>query len=183
MIANTQPRITLRPWLASDYHDFAALNADPEVMAYFPRCLNREESDAMADLICEEITTRGFGFWVVALKDSNQFIGITGLHAVKPTLSFAPAIEIGWRLAKAYWGKGYATEAAHLALSCAFDELQLTNVVSFTSCINHPSEAVMKKLGMHKQPDHFYHPDLPSSHPLCEHVLYRISQQQWQQNR
>jgi RimJ/RimL family protein N-acetyltransferase len=103
------------------------------------------------------------------------FIGFAGLAVPRFTAAFTPCVEIGWRLAVEHWGKGYATEAARLALAYGFETAGLAEIVSFTTVANLRSRAVMERLGMHRDPaDDFDHPSLPDGHPLRRHVLYRI---------
>lgn len=173
------PRLLLRQWRPEDRVPFAELNADPDVMAYFPQCLNRSQSDALAAR-CEDMIARdGWGFWAVEHRGDGAFLGFVGLHRINDGLPFAPCVEIGWRLAARYWERGYATEAAQAALSFAFNELQLAEVVSFTTVNNRRSRAVMERLGMSATPDTFNHPALPPDSPLRQHCLYRITAQQW----
>lgn len=172
-------RLRLRHWRRSDVKAFAQLNADPEVMRYFPRVLSRDDSDQMAGAIQALIVAKGWGFWAVEVKGGPEFIGFVGLHQPDIGLPFEPCTEIGWRLARPYWGQGYATEAANRALAFAFDELTLEEVVSFTSTHNLPSMKVMARLGMQDTGETFFHPDLPQEHKLAEHVLYKITAQSW----
>ena len=111
----------------------------------------------------------------------RDFIGFVGLHLPQDHLPCSPCVEIGWRLANPYWGKGYASEAVTAALGYAFTELQLDEVLSFTAVANLPSEAVMKRIGMINNGNNFMHLDIEASHPLCEHVLYRINGADWEQ--
>jgi len=113
------------------------------------------------------------------MPGQHKFMGFVGLHTPSDALPFAPCVEIGWRLAKPHWGKGYATEAAMASLNFAFAELSLNQVVAFTAVANNRSQAVMQKLGMTNTGNNFMHPDIELSHPLCEHVLYKISYSQW----
>jgi RimJ/RimL family protein N-acetyltransferase len=141
-------RLKLRQWKKEDWPLFAAINADPEVMEYFPRTLRDRESNQMANKIHALIAERGWGFWAVEIKKIQQFIGFVGLHEPSPELPFTPCVEIGWRLAKKYWGCGYATEAAQAALEVAFEQLHLTQVYAFTAVNNLRSRAVMERLNM-----------------------------------
>lgn len=173
-------RLILRPWQESDLEPFAALNADPRVMEYFPALLTRAESAALAKRISDAFHEQGWGFWSASAPHVAPFIGCIGLS--KPTFQahFTPTVEVGWRLAFDYWGKGYATEGAKAALSYGFTTLHLPEIVSFTPVENMRSRQVMEKLGMHRDArDDFDHPTLPESHPLRRHVLYRISQAEW----
>ena len=177
-------RLYLRQWQASDFATFADMNADPEVMQYFPKLLTPKVSDIIANKCQQLIADNGWGLWAVSLKvdeeNSGGFIGFVGLNDTHADMSFAPAVEIAWRLSKEHWGQGYATEAARASLNFAFTELGLEEVVSFTAVINKRSQLIMQRIGMTDTQDNFYHPALKSTHPLAEHVLYKISRQQWQ---
>lgn len=173
-------RLLLRQWRGRDLPVFAKLNADPEVMAYFPKTLNSDESDAMAQKCESLISAKGWGFWATEIKESGEFIGFVGLHTPTATLPFLPCVEIGWRLLRKYWGNGYASEAAKAALKYSFEILCLNEVVSFTTVSNTRSQAVMQRLGLCNTQQNFEHPDLPKGHPLSEHVLYKLTQSEWQ---
>ena len=177
-------RLYLRQWQPSDFAVFAQMNADPEVMRYFPKLLSATVSDTIANKCQQLIKDNGWGFWAVSVKTglekSDPFIGFVGLNQTHPDMAFAPCVEIAWRLNKDYWGQGYATEAAKAALKFAFDELGLDEIVAFTAVINQPSQQVMKRIGMINTQDNFYHPALEPSHALAEHVLYKMTWQQWQ---
>jgi RimJ/RimL family protein N-acetyltransferase len=168
-------RLILRGWRPSDVAEFARLNADPQVMEYFPKCLSRFESDALAEQIRRHFDEHGFGLWAVEVTSDASFIGFVGLATVRFQAQFTPAVEIGWRLARAHWGRGYATEAAKRVLAFAFDVLELPAIVSFTAVNNRRSRAVMQRIGLsHDRGDDFEHPALPSGHPLRRHVLNRL---------
>jgi RimJ/RimL family protein N-acetyltransferase len=168
-------RLILRHWCPADRAPFAALNADPAVMAWLPSTLTTAESDALADAIEANITGRGFGLWALEIPGVTPFAGFVGLSVPSFTAPFTPCVEIGWRLATAHWGHGYATEAARAVLVHAWDVVGLDDVVSFTTVGNVRSRAVMERLGMRHAPaDDFEHPRLPPEHPLRPHVLYRI---------
>ena len=169
-------RVLLRPWRDADRAPFAALNADPGVMAFFPRRLTHPESDALVDRILDHFARYGFGSWALELPGVTPFAGFVGLAVPGFTAHFTPCVEIGWRLAVGHWGRGYATEAARLVLAHAFGPLGLTEVVSFTAEGNRRSRAVMERLGMrHDAAEDFDHPGLPDGHPLRWHVLYRLA--------
>lgn len=168
-------RLLLRPWKDSDKDAFAQLNCSENVMEFFPSTLTREESDALADSIIEHITDTGWGLWAAEEKNSGNFIGFIGLSRYEGNTHFSPAIEVGWRLLDSYWGKGYAPEGARAALDYAFNQLDLDEVVSFTSSTNQKSRRVMEKIGMTYDPtDDYDHPKISDGHPLQRHVLYRI---------
>jgi RimJ/RimL family protein N-acetyltransferase len=171
-------RLLLRPWRESDREPFAALNADPAVMEYFAKPLDRSESDAMVARIMDHFDSHGFGFWAVEARNVGDLIGMVGLAIPRFETHFTPCVEIGWRLAREHWGKGYATEAARAALRYGFERLGLGEIVAFTVPQNARSRAVMDKLGMTRSPaDDFDHPSLPEEHPWRRHVLYRVRQE------
>lgn len=166
----------LRPWRDEDLEPFAVLNADPCVMRHFPKPLARAESDAQAERIRSAIADRGWGLWALECPGVAPFIGFTGLSVPGFDALFTPCVEIGWRLARAYWGQGYATEAARAALDYGFGKLGLEEIVAFTACSNARSIAVMRRIGMtNNSADDFLHPLLPEGHPIRPHVLFRIA--------
>lgn len=178
MITIRTPRLVLRPWCESDFAPFAALNADPRVMEWFPALQTREESDKMAArcLHCE----KEWGLWAVSEIGGADFIGFIGLNEVTFIEHFTPAVEIGWRLAHAYWGKGYATEGARASLQYGFEVLQLPEIVSFTAVQNQRSRAVMERIGMHYDLEgDFNHPRVPAGNKVRRHVLYRLTKEEW----
>lgn len=166
------PRVTLRPWRADDVESFALMNADPRVMEFLPALLSRDEAAQMIARAQGAIEERGWGMW--ALQVDGRCIGFTGLGIPRFDAPFMPCVEVGWRLAHDAWGRGYATEAARLALRYGFDELHLAEIVSYTTVNNLRSRRVMERLGMTRDPaDDFLHPSLVG-HPLQPHVLYRL---------
>jgi len=176
-------RLTLRQWKAEDYPLFAKINADPETMKFYQRNLAENESIEMANKLRDLISQRGWGLWAVEKLDSNEFIGFVGLHEPVYDLPMTPCVEIGWRLDRQYWGNGYATEAAKAALRYAFEVIGLSEVYSFASTGNTKSYAVMQRLNMFDTESNFEHPMFPEGHELSEHVLYKITKEQWQQDR
>lgn len=176
-------RLILRPWKEEDLEPFAQLNADPRVMEYFPATLSRQESDEMMKRMQTKIEERGWGWWAVSLATDGKFIGFIGMNDVtQATLPahFTPAVEIGWRLAYPFWGKGYAVEGALACLKYGFETLNLEEIVAFTAVQNMRSRKVMEKIGMRHDPkDDFDHPKLPDGHTLKRHVLYRINHSEW----
>jgi ribosomal-protein-alanine N-acetyltransferase len=181
-------RLLLREWRASDRAPFSRMNADPRVTEFLPSTLSRAESDALAERIEAHFRERGFGLYAAELRkelrdeargdkcaSTGQFIGWIGLSVPGFEAHFTPCVEIGWRLAADYWGRGLATEGAHEVAKHAFGELAFDELVSFTVAANVRSTRVMQKLGMtHNPTDDFDHPLLPPGHPLGRHVLYRL---------
>ena len=168
-------RLRVRSWRDDDFEPYAALNADPRVMEYFPSVLTREESQTRFALGQARMAQQGYGLWPVEVIGGAPFIGMVGLANPDFSAPFLPAVEVGWRLAAPHWGQGYATEAARAVLAYGFEQLGLPEIVSFTTVANARSRRVMDKLGMRRAPgDDFLHPKLPDGHPLQPHVLYRL---------
>ena len=166
------PRLLLRPFTTDDLEPFAALNAHPLVVEWLGE-RTRAESDALTERINAEIEREGWGFWALEVVGGESLIGMAGLHRVDPSFPFAPAVEIGWRLHPTHWGHGYATEAAAAALNHGFAG-GLEEIVAFTAAGNLRSQAVMRRIGMVRDPAaDFDHPALPVDSPLRPHVLYR----------
>lgn len=183
-------RLLMRPWREADLEPFAALNSDPEVMEHFPGPLTAEETAAFVERIEERFVESGWGLWAVAMAGgsahgvgagrSAPFIGFVGLWPadhVQPGM-----VEVGWRLSRAAWGRGYAPEAATEALRFGFEDLELAEIVSFTVPQNVNSRRVMEKIGLRRRPDRdFDHPNVdPEHHPeLVHHVLYSLDRRDW----
>jgi RimJ/RimL family protein N-acetyltransferase len=173
------PRLLLRQWRESDREPYAALNADPRVMRFFPGAQSREVSDRSIDVWRAEMVERGWSNWAVEVVESGAFAGFIGLSVPKRALPFTPCVEVGYRLAQDYWGQGYATEGAKAALDVGFKKLGLEEIVSFTAIVNLPSRAVMQRIGMINANEDFDHPALPKGSELRRHCLYRIGRKRW----
>jgi RimJ/RimL family protein N-acetyltransferase len=173
-------RLRLRDWRDEDLEPFAAMNADPEVMRFFPSVIDRAESDAGAGRIRAAFDVRGWGFWAAECKDDGRFIGFIGLNVPTWEAHFTPCVDVGWRLARPYHGRGLATEGARRALEFGFRELGLAEIVSITVPDNAPSRNVMHKLGMqHDVGGDFDHPRIAPDSPRRRHVLYRLSREHY----
>ncbi len=169
-------RTLLRDWRDDDLALFAKLNADEEVMRWFPSVLSREQSDASATKIRSRLAEVGWGLWALEVPGVSPFCGFVGLNTVPFEASFTPAVEIGWRLDRPWWGHGYASEAARACLDHAFGPLGLSEIVSFTITLNARSRAVMERLGMKHDPaGDFDHPGIPVGSSVRPHVLYRLA--------
>ncbi|MBA3324547.1 MAG: GNAT family N-acetyltransferase [Rhodobacteraceae bacterium] len=169
-------RLILRPWRAADIGAFAAMNADAEVMAHFPKRLTRADSAAMMARVQDHFGRHGFGFGAVERKADRVVLGMAGLAAATFEAPVTPCVEVGWRLARAHWGMGYATEAARGWLAHGFDALALREIVAFVVPANLRSQAVMTRLGMRRDPGRdFEHPALPEGHVLRPHWLYAVA--------
>jgi len=173
-------RLCLLAWHERHMAPFAAMNADPEVMQYFPATLTEEQTRAGVEIWRTQFAERGWSNWAVELKQSGEFIGFIGLSIPRRPLPFSPCVEVGWRLARRFWGHGYATEGGKASLAVGFERLGITEIVSFTSLANLPSRAVMERIGMRNTRRDFDHPAVPDGSPLRRHCLYAITSVQWQ---
>ncbi len=168
-------RTLLRQWQDSDLDDWVALNADPAVRRHFPALLTRDEALGEAERMRSALARRGWGAWALEVPGVLPFAGFVGLMVPAWSAHFTPAVEIGWRLARAAWGAGYASEAAAAAAAFALQQLQLDELVAITVPGNEPSRRVMNRIGMqHDEDGDFAHPRLAADHPLSRHVLYRL---------
>ena len=173
-------RLILRPWRESDRAPFAAINADPAVMTYFPALMTREESDAALARFQAAYDRDGFGFLGAELRTTGEFAGIIGAQTMRdavPNLP-QPAVEIGWRLPHAMHRQGLATEGARATVDFCFRTLNLHEVVAVTALGNSASRRVMEKLGMTYRSDlDFNHPRMPAGHAHQRHALYQLLNQ------
>lgn len=173
-------RLVLRQWRQEDYAPYAAMNADREVTAFLAASPDRRESKAVATYFHAMIAWRGWGIWAVERKADGVFIGSVGLHVPRMRLPFSPCVGLGWRLAKAFWGKGYATEAAGRAMRFGFEVLALPEIVAFASVKNARSAAVMRRLGMATDPAwDFGYPGRQKDSQIYRYCLYRMQRQVW----
>lgn len=170
----TTERLLMRRWRDADREPFATLNADPEVMRHFPSTLDRAASDAFVDRIEARFEKQGFGLWALEVRETGRFIGFTGLNPMPTGVPGEGGLEVGWRLDRAAWHQGYATEAARTALDLGLGALRLPEIWSMTAVLNTPSIAVMERLGMQRYAT-FEHPAVPEGHPARPHVVYRAT--------
>ncbi len=166
-------RLILRDWRDSDRAPFAAMNADAEVMRYFPTVQSREQSDASVDRIAAHFEQYGFGLFALQEKDGRAFVGFTGFQTVTVESPIKGELEIGWRLARAWWRRGLAFEAASACLEWIGRKGTMARIVSMTAAVNAPSRGLMEKLGLTHRPEFdFDHPQIEPSSPLARHVVY-----------
>jgi RimJ/RimL family protein N-acetyltransferase len=173
------PRLLLRHWREADLAPFAAMNADPRVMEFYPTVLTRAESDRFVrERVLPQFAQRGYGLWAVEVPGVAPFAGYVGLLEQTFASPFTPCLEVGWRLDARYWDRGYATEGARAALSYGFGPAGLAEILSFTATVNLRSIAVMERLRMVRA-GAFDHPLLAPGHPLRPHVAYRHTAESW----
>ncbi|WP_329621328.1 GNAT family N-acetyltransferase [Streptomyces sp. NBC_01255] len=167
-------RLLLRRWRESDLEPWAEMNADPEVRRYLGEPLTREQSDAVVAGMRAAFDERGFGWWALEVRETGEFVGRVGLDVIGEDMPF-PGVDIGWRLVRSAWGHGYATEAAVACLAFGFETLGLREVLASTTVDNVRSQAVMRRIGMTRDPaDDFEDPSVPEG-PLRRCVLYRAT--------
>jgi RimJ/RimL family protein N-acetyltransferase len=166
-------RLVMRRWRDADRDAFAAMNADPVVMRYFPATLDRAASDAYLDQMENLFGRQGFGLWALEVAGTAEFIGFTGLNPMPAGVPGEGGMEVGWRLARRAWHHGYATEAAAAAVDVAFHGAGLDEIWSMTAVLNEASQAVMRRLGMTPY-RRFDHPRITAGHPLRPHIVYRL---------
>ncbi len=166
----TTERLGLRNWKKTDLELFSQLNQDAQVMKHFPKPLTEKETSDFIDRLQKHYKTYGYCYFATEILESQEFIGFIGLAYQKYKTPFTPATDIGWRLKPSAWGKGYATEGAKRCLNYAFEDLQLPKIISTCTLRNHPSENVMRKIGM-KKAGTFKHPNL-KEYPAYEDCLW-----------
>jgi len=167
-------RLVMRRWRDADREPFAALNADPQTMRFFPGTLDRAASDKIVDRIEQRFEALGFGMWALEIASTGQFIGFTGLNPLPEGMPGGGGTEVGWRLARTAWHHGYATEAARTALDVAFGILQMAEIYSITAVVNEPSRAVMRRLGF-TEFARWDDPRIPEGNPLRPHLAHRLA--------
>ncbi|MBR0691040.1 GNAT family N-acetyltransferase [Bradyrhizobium manausense] len=173
-------RLLLRPWTDSDRPPFAEMSRDPTVMEHLRPLATREASDAWIDFQINHQSAHGFCLWAVESRAFGIFMGAVGLSRIGFVAGFTPSVEVGWRLARPFWGQGFAVEAARASIQFGFDEIRLAEIVAHAGVRNVRSRHVMTRLGMsHDSADDFDHPRIPEGDPLRRQVLYRLRREVW----
>ena len=174
-------RLLLRRWRDEDRAPFVAINRDPVVMEHFQGLTPPDVSNDFIDRIEAHWDAHGWGLWAVEVPGVAPFIGSAGLWPATQVLGWESR-EVGWRLARASWGQGYATEGAREALRFGFEDHGFDEIVSFTVPANVRSIAVMERIGLVRDGDgDFDHPrvDAAAYPHLVRHVLYRMPRAAW----
>lgn len=173
-------RLILRGWREQDRAPFAAMSADPEVMRHLGGPVDREASDAAIDRLDAVEAAQGHTFWAIERKSDAAMIGFCGLRRGGHEGTPVPdELEIGWRLAREAWGRGFAREAAQACLDWGWTNREAGRIAAWTVPANRASWGLMLRLGMVPRPElDFDHPQFPSGHPLCRHVVYTLERPQ-----
>lgn len=180
MVPDATARIVLRTWRDVDLGPFIEMSGNPEVMKYLRPLASGDACKAWMDFQVAHQKAHGFCLWAAELRESGRFVGAIGLLRVGFSAHFTPAVEIGWRIAREFWGRGYATEAARAALQFGFAVTELSEIVAHAGIANIRSHRVMTKLGMScDRADDFDHPRLRDGDPLRRQVLYRLTRKDW----
>ena len=150
VISISTPRLVLRRWREDDVAPMSAINADPEVMRWIGDGSVRDEQQTKAGIEAWERKwdRHGFGLFALELRATGELIGFAGLNVPESLPEVMPAVEIGWRLGRPFWGCGLATEAARAALRFGLIDRGLEQIVSIAQVGNDASERIMTKLGM-----------------------------------
>jgi RimJ/RimL family protein N-acetyltransferase len=164
-------RLILRNWQEDDIPPFIEMCADRSTMEFISSPLTPEETRMTIGRIRDHFKKHGFGLYAIEKRNTETFIGFTGFMIPNFEHFFTPCVEIGWRIKSDECKQGYATEAAIACLGFGFRELAFEKIYSFTSIHNLASQRVMQKINLQYRGT-FYHPKLPASHFLSEHVLY-----------
>jgi RimJ/RimL family protein N-acetyltransferase len=137
-------RLTLRMLHASDFEEYWEVHRDPEVTRYTTRTqLTRMEAWRHLATIVGHWHLRGFGMWGVFENETNRFCGRVGFHEPDGW----PDFELGWTFGRAFWGKGYASEAAARCVRYAFEELGRDHLISLIDPANVASIKVAERIG------------------------------------
>jgi len=169
-------RLILRTWKHEDADTYYQINQDPKVIELLPGPLTMGQINDFISAVNKQQEKQGYTLWAVELKETGDFMGFIGLNYIDWESHFTPTVEVGWRLGSQYWGKGYATEGAHASLAYGFNRGRLKEIVAFTVPKNVRSIRVMEKIGLKRDVNGgFAHPKLPPDHPFSQHVLYRLT--------
>lgn len=169
-------RLILRTWRKEDAQTYFQINEDPKVAEFVRGPLTMEQINDFITAVNKQQEKHGYTLWAVQLKETGELMGFIGLNYTDWEAHFTPAVEVAWRLGSQYWGKGYATEGAKASLDYGFKQCGLKEIVSFTVPLNIRSIRVMEKIGLKRDMNgDFVHPKLSADHPLSQHILYRLT--------
>jgi RimJ/RimL family protein N-acetyltransferase len=171
-------RLGFRNWTEKDLTEFAKINADLDVMEYFPEPLTENETSDFITRLQNHYEKNGYNYFATEILKTGELIGFIGFAYQDYETEFTPATDIGWRLKKTAWGNGYATEGAKKCLEYGFNKLNLGKIISVFTEKNIKSENIMKKIGM-KKVGEFNHPKLKEYPEYEKCVCYEINKNMW----
>ena len=169
----TSARLGFRNWSSADLPGLTTINQDPEVMAHFPDLISEKDTEKFIKRMQAKYEAKGYCYFAVDELLTKSFIGFIGLSDQDFEAPFTPCVDIGWRLARNAWGKGFATEGARRCLRHAFDELKHQTILSLCPVVNTRSWRVMEHIGMQRIGT-FKHPVLKGYSKLESCYLYEI---------
>ncbi|PHR71594.1 MAG: GNAT family N-acetyltransferase [Lutibacter sp.] len=170
----TSSRLGFREWSTTDLDAMAEICGDKEVMEFFPSTLSKEQTAEFITTRQRKFAENGYCYYAVEILETNELIGFIGLSKQEYDAGFEnPFVDIGWRLKKSLWFKGYATEGAKRCLEYGFKTLKLKTVYAIAPLLNVKSYHVMEKIGMKKHAT-FMHPSIADDSKLKECVAYKI---------
>ncbi len=172
-------RLGIRNWRENDLYEFAKMGQDEEVMKYFPSLLSEQQTLSLMERMEKQFDDRAYAYLAVEILDNQEFIGMIGMSNQKYDIKLdhtdeglSEFVDIGWRLKRAAWGKGYATEGARAWMKYGFEKINLETIYSVAPVINIASQNVMKKIGFDKIGE-FNHPKIELSHPTRKCALFK----------
>lgn len=175
----TSSRLGFREWKNSDLDAMAEICADKDVMEFFPSTLSKDQTLEFINTRQLKFAKNGFCYYAVEILETNELIGFIGLSRQEYDAGFEnPFVDIGWRLKKSSWFKGYATEGAKKCLEYGFRTLELKIIYAIAPSLNIKSTHIMDKIGMKKY-SKFMHPSIDDDSNLKECIAYKITSEEW----
>jgi len=169
----TSERLGFRNWKDADIPKMISISGDKDVMEFFPAPATPIQTEEFIGRMQTMFSEKGYCYFAVERLEDAAFIGFIGLMYQTYDVPFSPYTDIGWRLGKEFWNKGYATEGASRCLKYAFEDLDLSNIKATAPLVNVKSIRVMEKIGMKKQLE-FKHPRLVGNTKLETCTCYQI---------
>jgi RimJ/RimL family protein N-acetyltransferase len=143
-------RLLLRGWREEDLEPYARVCVDPEVMRYIGSgaVLTREQSEGQIGQFVRHWERSGFGLWAMEERATGDFVGFVGLAHQGDWAEGEHKTEVGWRLGRGFWGRGFATEGARASVAYGLEKLDLERIISIIRPENAASRRVAEKAGL-----------------------------------
>ena len=170
----TSTRLGFRNWIDADIEKMHQINSDKEVMEFFSNTPTLEQTTNFVKRMQTSFEENGYCYFAVEITETEELIGFIGFSNQTFESEYTPFIDIGWRLKRVTWNKGFATEGAKACLNYGFDNLNLKTIFAIAPKLNEKSQQIMKKIGM-KEYTTFFHPNIKDGHPLKECILCEVS--------